>query len=71
MEKVLQELFRHVILSAHAVQTIPKCIWTDLSTWENCSPWDFYHNSIQNIIILADVVENSLLSKENLPLVTL
>ena len=39
----------------------------NLSLWENCSPWDF-DNSIQNTIILADPVENSLLSKENLPL---
>ena len=30
----------------------------DLSTWENCSPWDFDHNSIQNTIILGDAVEN-------------
>ena len=36
---------------------------SDLSTWENCSPWDFDHNSIQNTIILGDAVENSLTSK--------
>ena len=43
---------------------------TDLSTWENCSPWDFDYNSIQNTIILADALKNSLLSKKNLPLFT-
>ena len=46
----------------------------DLSTWKNCSLWDFDHNSIQNTIIFstasADAVENSQLSKENLPLFT-
>ena len=33
-------------------------IYTDLSTWEQCRPWDFDHNSIQNAIILGDAVEN-------------
>ena len=33
-------------------------ITSDLSTWENCSPWDFDHSSIQNTIILGNAVEN-------------
>ena len=32
MEKVLQELFGHIYLGAHAVQTVPKYIW--MQHWE-------------------------------------
>ena len=27
MEKVLPELFGHIVLGTHTVQTVPKCIW--------------------------------------------
>ena len=34
----------------------------DLSTWENCLPWDFDYVSIQNTNALGSAVENFLTS---------
>ena len=31
---------------------------TDLSTWENCLPWDFDYNSIKNTTILVGEIKN-------------
>ena len=35
MEKVLQELFGSIFLSAHTVQMVPKCIWMRQCVFKN------------------------------------
>ena len=35
----------------------------DVSTWENCLPWDFDYNNIKNTNTFGGAIENSLTSK--------
>ena len=58
------------IYAAQEVAAFQKKFWnsfckcSDLSTLENCLPWDFdYNNSIHKTSILGDAIENSLASK--------